>query len=302
MSDNILHIETVAQMHEIIGFPKPKHPLITLLDISKMKHKESMVNQKISSQLYSIAIKDGACGMLYGRNHYDFSDGVLIFTAPNQVFAPTKEMVDSDQSGWMLLFHPDLIRRTPLAEQMDLYTFFSYDVHEALHLSEEEQTTITDVVTKIEEECTQRIDNHSHKVIVSSLELLLNYCSRYYERQFNTRTTQHKDVVSDVERLLKEYFNSEHLEESGLPSVQYFAEQVHLSANYLGDLMKKETGRSIKDHINGIVVEKAKTLLLGSNHTVSEIAYSLGFNYPHYFSRMFKSQTGSTPQEYRLVN
>lgn len=302
MKEDILQVESVIDFHEIMELPKPSHPLISVVDLEAIDFKEEIIGQKVCSHLYSISLKDGKCGMLYGRNHYDFRDGVMVFTAPNQIIAATEEVIEHEQTGWMLIFHPDLIRSTSLAQKMDDYTFFSYDVHEALHLSDEEKSTITDLVHKIEHECQQRIDKHTQSVLVSSIELLLNYSSRFYERQFFTRTTQNKDVVSDIERYMKAYFNSETLEEKGLPSVQYFADKVHLSSNYLGDLIKKETGKSIKDHINGMVVEKAKTLLLNSNHSVSEIAYSLGFNYPHYFSRMFKSKTGKTPQQYRLVN
>jgi YesN/AraC family two-component response regulator len=189
-----------------------------------------------------------------------------------------------------------------LGENIENYTFFSYDVHEALHLSDKEKKTISDCVDKIKEEYNERIDNHSQRVIVSTLELLLNYCSRFYERQFNTRTAQNKDIVTKVENLLKDYYKHGLLTEQGSPSLQYLADKVNLSHNYLSDLLKKETGRSAKDHINDFLVNKAKNLLLSTEDSVSEIAYELGFNYPHYFSRLFKTKTGVSPQKYRELS
>ena len=204
--------------------------------------------------------------------------------------------------GWMLFFHPDLIRNMPLGSTIEDYNFFSYDVHEALHLSDTEQKTITDCVGLIQQEISARIDNHSQTVISSSLELLLNLARRYYERQFNTRSARNSDVVSQFHTYLGDYYKSGSFGELGPPGIEYFADRVHLSGNYLSDLLKKETGYSAKDHINNFIIDKAKTLLLAESNSVSEIAYKLGFNYPHYFSRLFKSKTGMTPQEYRDAN
>jgi AraC-like DNA-binding protein len=226
----------------------------------------------------------------------------LIFTGPNQVTTTTKAQALGEIQGWMMFFHPDLIRNTALGEHIDEYSFFSYDVYEALHLSDKEQDTLSDCAKQIQEEYNERIDNHSQRVIVSGLELMLNYCLRFYERQFNTRTAKNKDIVSKVEQLLKDYYHSGQLPEYGPPSLQYLADKVNLSATYFSDLLKKETGRSAKDHINEFLVDKAKNLLLGSQSTVSEISFLLGFNYPHYFSRLFKTKTGFTPQKYRELN
>ena len=302
MSDDILRVKSISQLHEMVGFDKPKHPLITVLDVKDLEDRQKSVGVRMSSDLYMIAQKHSNCGLLYGRNHYDFSEGVLVFVAPHQVIAATQESIDKDEDGWMLFFHPDLVRKSSLGEKIDDYTFFSYDAHEALHLSDDEQNIMTGCVNAIRGEYQQRIDNHSQNVMVAQLELMLNYCSRFYERQFNTRTAQNKDIVTQVELLLKDYFNSGQLTEFGVPTIQYFANKVHLSANYLSDLLKKETGRSTKDHINDFLVDKAKNLLLNSSDSVSEIAYDLGFNYPHYFSRLFKSKTGMTPQHYRELN
>jgi AraC-like DNA-binding protein len=303
MSNEILRIKTITQLHEFLGFEKPRHPLISVIDVNQLPSKKEVPMPRVTSDFYMISMKEGYdCGLQYGRNHYDFEEGVLIFTAPDQVFQSNSEYEPEDAKGWLLFFHPDLIRRAHLGQHMGDYTFFSYEVHEALHLSDEEKDILNDCVRKIQYEYNRGIDAHSQTLLISNLELLLNYSKRFYERQFHTRSNQSQDVVSQFEHLLHAYFKLENLAENGLPSVDYFAERVNLSPNYLSDLLKKETGKNIKSHINEQVVEKAKTMLLNSRSTVSEIAYDLGFNYPHYFSRMFKAQTGLTPQKYRTVN
>lgn len=301
-AEQILHIESISQMHELMGFDKPTHPLISIIDVSQLEIPESFVGVKITSRLYSIALKDKSCGLQYGRHAYDFNEGVLIFTAPDQVQSTIKPQKLNEIQGWMLFFHPDLIRNTNLGKVIDSYHFFSYDVHEALHLSEAEQQTLNDCVELMKREIAERIDNHSQSVITNTLELVLNLSKRYYERQFNTRSAEHSDVVSKFQQLLKAYFESGQQKESGTPTIDYFADKVHLSANYLSDLLKKETGVNAKDSINNYIIEKAKTLLLSSPDSISVIAYDLGFNYPHYFARLFKNKTGMTPQEYRGMN
>lgn len=299
MAQDILQIKTITQLHELLGFDKPKHPLVSVIDVSQVKITKEMINVKSAADFYYIGLKNKDCGLRYGRHHYDFAEGVLAFHGPNQVVYATSEKDFDTEEGWMLYFHRDLIRTTPLGEHIDDYTFFSYDVHEALHLSELEKQTLNDCVKNIRKEYNERIDNHSQRVIVSSLELLLNYCSRFYERQFNTRTAQNKDIVTKAESILKEYYKSGQLAEYGPPSLHFLAEKVNLSPTYLSDLLKKETGRSAKDHINDFLINKAKNLLLSTQDSVSEIAYKLGFNYPHYFSRLFKTKTGMTPNGFR---
>ena len=299
---SVYKINSISQLHELLGFPKPVHPHISLIDASKVQVTESDVDAKIIYSFYMISLKDKSCGVEYGRNSFDFEEGVMVFSAPGQLYTPTKAFQPGDINGWMLFFHPDLIRNTNLGNQMDDYSFFNYDVVEALHLSEVEEKMMNATVENIKSEYEQRIDNHSQRVIVSNLELLLNYSLRYYERQFNTRTNQSKDVISQFERELKQYFKSEKNLEHGLPDIQYFADIANLSQHYFSDLIKKETGRKPKDHINDFVIEKAKNLLLGTEQSVSEIAYDLGFNYPHYFGRLFKAKTGYTPVEYRNLN
>ena len=300
MSEEIVRIDSISQLHEGLGFQAPTNPLISIIDVSKWEIGSEHVGIKYSSSLYSIALKDKSCGIQYGRHTYDFNEGVLVFTAPNQVVQGTQEQALGAVNGWMLFFHPDLIRNTHLGKIIEEYGFFSYDVHEALHLSSEEEQTINTTLKNIEDETKARIDNHSQHVIVSNLELLLNYCLRFYERQFNTRTASHKDILSKVNLALKDYHQSNRIKEEGIPSIQYIADHVNLSPSYLSDLLKKETGRTAKDHINDFIIEKAKDLLLSSSQTVSEIAFELGFNYPHYFSRLFKSKTGQSPNQYRI--
>lgn len=302
MSENMIHLRSVSQIHEMSGLGKPTHPLIAKIDACDVEKKKGFIGTKINSHLYSIGLKDRCFGLQYGRNSYDFDEGVLYFTAPNQIQAITDSEDIPQVKGWMIVFHPDLIRNTNLGKIIDSYKFFEYDVHEALHLSDDEQQTLTGLANQIEQEISKRIDNHSQKVICSYLELLLNLSKRYYERQFNTRSSKSSDIISQFQFLLKDYYESGKLSEVGTPSSEYFSKKVHLSTNYLSDLLKKETGQSTKDHISTFIINKAKTLLLGESDSIREIAYNLGFNYPHYFSRLFKNKTGMTPQEYRQLN
>lgn len=302
MKEAIIRIKSISQLTEMMGFDKPTHPLIYLVDVSQWVIPGEQIGVKYTTDLYTIALKDKSCGMLYGRNHYDFNEGVMIFTEPGQVAAATKEQKLNEIQGWMLFIHPDLFRNNHLGTAIESYGFFSYDVHEALHLSDKEQQTVNELIEKIKEEISARIDNHSNSVIVSGIELLLNYCSRYYERQFNTRSFRNKDVVADVNGTLRKYYEDGQFQSTGIPSLQYLADKVHLSPHYLSDLLKKETGRTAKEHVNDFLIDKAKTLLLSSSDSVSEIAFTLGFNYPHYFSRLFRSKTGLSPKDYRQLN
>ncbi len=290
------------ELSSVMGVGKPTHPLITIIDTAKLAYSDETVGKRFASDLYCIALKNANCGIDYGRNAYDFADGVLIFTAPRQVITVKKPQALNEVQGWMLYFHPDLIRNSPLGAKIDDYSFFNYEVHEVLHLSEQEQSTLSSIVQLIQSEIKERIDKHSQQVLVSNIELLLNYCARFYERQFITRSASNLDVVSKVESLLKNYYAEHDLIESGQPSIEFLADACHLSASYLSDLLSKETGRSAKDHITDFLVDKAKHLLLSSTDSISGITYTLGFNYPHYFARLFKQKTGKTPQQYRQLN
>ncbi len=299
---SVYKIKSISELHSLLDLSKPKHPLVSLIDASAIQISEGEVDSKVIYDFYMVSLKDKSCGAAYGRNSFDFDEGVMAFSAPGQVYSNTRPITKGEIQGWMLFFHPDLIRNTNLGNQVDEYSFFNYEVTEALHLSEDEEKIMHSTVANIQDEYQQRIDNHSQRVIVSNIELLLNYCLRFYERQFNTRTNQNRDVITQFERELKKYFKSEQQLETGLPSIEHFADLAHLSQHYFSDLIKKETGRKPKDHINDFVIEKAKSLLCGTEQSVSEIAYALGFNYPHYFTRLFKSKTGHTPLEYRSLN
>jgi YesN/AraC family two-component response regulator len=302
MDKNIIHSKSINELLSGMRLEKPTHPLITIIDTEKLAYGEETVGKRFTSELFCIALKDSSCGIDYGRNHYDFDEGVLMFTAPEQIITVNKLQELNQVKGWMLYFHPDLIRKTALGEKMDSYNFFNYEVYEALHLSQQEQNTLTQIVELIKSEIKERIDNHSQQVLVSNIELLLNYSVRFYERQFNTRSASNLDTVAKVEILLKDYYKKNALIDKGQPTIQYLADKCNLSSSYLSDLLAKETGRSAKDHINDFLVEKAKNLLLSSTDSISGIAYTLGFNYPHYFGRLFKLKTGKTPQEYRQLN
>lgn len=299
----IIHIKSVAQIHQMLGLHSPKHPLVSVIDMSKLPKKMDFGKQRFSSELFMISLKDGVSGSLnYGRNSYDFEDGTMAFSKPHQVLSDINKEINEDTKGWTLLFHPDLIRRSGLGKTISQYSFFNYEVHEALHLSEDEQQTVTDLVRKIEKEYHQHIDKHSQKLIVANIELLLDYCTRYYDRQFYVRTNLNQDHIAAFENLLREYFASDKPATLGVPSVKYCGEQLHMSPNYLSDLLKKETGKSTKEHIYAFVVSKAKTKLLGTTEAISEIAYDLGFEYPQHFSKLFKKQTGMSPAKYRSLN
>lgn len=300
-------MKPIIQLHnisDINSFVKNKtnHPLVTVVDFSKAdEYIES--GTRISADFYAIMFKNYCANKLrYGRQTYDFQEGSLICIAPKQVLTMDNEIEKNDNMmGWGLFFHPDLLRGTSLGNKMAEYTFFSYETAEALHLSDKEKQTLYDCVQKIETELQENIDSYSQNLIVTNIELLLNYCLRYYGRQFITRKNTNSSTVSQIESLLKNYFKSD-IKVSGLPTVKYLADRVHLSASYLSDLLKKETGMNAQDHIHYYLIEEAKTILLNSDNSISEIAYSLGFDYPQYFSKLFKQKTGQTPIEYRNLN
>ncbi len=301
-SEKIIKVESITTLHNMLDVEPPQHSLISVVDVSKLKITEDLVGVKVSADFYYIGLKNAECGSHYGKNDYDFGDGVLAFTAPRQVIA-AKSTTDFDQEqGWMLFFHPDLIHGTSLGENIGKYSFFNYDTNEALHLSDNEKKTLNDCTRKIKEELTVVGDNYSQDIIISGLELLLNYCMRFYARQFRTREKQNRDILEKVESVLEERMKGDQLEKYGFPSVSDLAEKVNLSKNYLSDLLRKETGQSAKEHINDVLIDRAQSkLLLNTEESVAEIAYSLGFKYPHYFSRLFKAQTGYTPQQYRKL-
>lgn len=303
---DVFNVSSIAQVHELFSFAKPVHPLISVIrywpdidPINGVDFKEI----KITSELYLMSMKGRMSGAFkYGRNSYDFEEGALVFVAPGQVLSFENTAIETDDTGWTILFHPDLIRRFDLGKTIKDYSFFNYDVNEALHLSEKEKQFLIELVSKIEIEINQTIDKHSHELVIHNLESILKYSNRYYDRQFYTRTHVNQDFVTQFEQYLDDYFASDQLTENGIPTVQGCGKALNISGPYLSDLLKLTTGKSAKTYIHMHIIDKAKTLLLSSSSPVSEIAFSLGFEYPQHFSKLFKSKTGISPSEYRTLN
>ncbi len=276
------------------------HPLVSVIDFSKADPRR--LNRTYFG-FYLVLLKDVLCGDLrYGKNTYDYQEGTLIFLAPGQVLDMEPSVELYQPKGYGVIFHEDLIVGTSLGRLINDFSFFSYNVNEALHISERERQVVMDCFSKISFELEHAVDKHSKKLIASNIELLLNYCDRFYNRQFITRENVNKGILGKFEDQLNSYFSSNKPFKYGLPSVAYFADELHLSANYLGDVMKKETGKSAQEHIQLKLISLAKDLILESEKSVSEIASQLGFKYPQHFNRMFKKATGQTPVEYRNLN
>ena len=298
----IIKINSVTEVHDFFGFEKPKHPLISVLRVNKALEGMEIEKFKYSIGLFQISLKDSCAYTIsnYGRNSYDFEEGSMVFIAPNQVLEFEKQAINKEDTGWTIIFHPDLIRKSELGKNIDDFSFFSYASNEALHISDEERKTVSEITEKIEKEFSGIIDAHSQTLLISNLELLLNYCVRFYDRQFYTRTNLNKDIASQFEHVLKTYYNSNTQLKLGIPTVQYCGETMNMSPKYLSDLLKKETGHGTQDHIHKYIIEKAKNRLLNTNESASEIAYNLGFEYPQYFSKIFKKKTSMSPKEFRL--
>lgn len=297
-------ISSISQIHQYLGYEAPVHPLITLLESDKLPARLPVTDKPILSELYAISLKNGRdCRMMYGRRSYDFQEGAILFLAPGQIMAPLegdKDRTDASFSSWTLVFHPDLVRSFPLQKLMSSYTFFQYDSNEMLHLSKQERITLTDLAYSIQQEFSKNLDDHSTRIIVSQIELMLNFCSRYYSRQFITRSSENKDILVRFESFLKNYFQSKQMEQNGLLKVETCAKELGYSSHYLSDLLKKETGKNAREHIQFFVIEKAKDLLLSTNEPVNLIASSLGFEYSQHFSKLFKDKVGVTPRYYRI--
>lgn len=295
--EEIVKVSSVAQYTTLRGVPT-KHPLVAVIDLSQA---HPMPAQYFQFGVYAVGLKELNQGQLrYGRKHYDYQEGSLIFIAPGQVVGVQPGVELFAPKGWVLLFHPDLLLGTPLGKRMQAYSFFSYEVHESLHLSEKEKRLVLDCFSKIEYELEQSIDKHTKGLIAANIELLLQYCLRFYDRQFITRDIANQGILERFEALLRTYFAADKPQQKGLPSVAYCAEALHLSPNYFGDLVKKETGSSAQDYIQAKVIEVAKERLFDRQKSASEIAYELGFRYPQHFTRLFKQRTGVTPKDYRM--
>lgn len=297
MDTEILSVTTIDEYNKAFGF-ETLHPQVSVIDFSKVTE---IKPHRMNLGFYALFLKEGLCGdLLYGRGSYDYQEGTIVTYAPGQVVG-LKNVKHSPRaaSSVGILFSPEFIRGTSLGQRIKEYTFFSYSVNEALHLSDEEKEIVKDCIRKIQIELERSIDKHSKRLIAMNIELLLDYCMRFYERQFITRSVANKDVLVRFEELIDDYF-LHHAPTEGLPSVAYFADKICLSANYFGDLIKKETGKSAIEYIQLKTMAIAKDMLVSSNKTVTEIAYELGFQYPQHFVRSFKKRVGCTPSEYRL--
>jgi AraC family transcriptional activator of pobA len=296
--DTIRRFETISD-YNAFNNNETLHPLVSVVDLSKA---DPRTGSRMYFGFYTIFLKDVVCGdLVYGRHTYDYQEGTLVFLAPGQV-AGVKGNDDMYQpKGYALIFHPDLIHGTPLGKHIQDYTFFGYQSNEALHLSERERKIVLDCFSKIEYELQHAIDKHSKKLIVDNIELFLNYCSRFYDRQFITRDNVHQGILEKFEVLFNEYFQSGKPQTIGLPSVAYCAGELNLSAGYFGDLIKKETGKTAQDYIQSKVIDVAKEKIFDLSKPVSEIAFELGFKYPQHFTRLFKQKVGQSPNEYRTT-
>jgi AraC family transcriptional activator of pobA len=298
MKNICYRVETISELHEIAGFDKPKHPLVTVIDYSKVDVKDTPEFGSFVCGFYAVNYKKN-CSFLYGRQAFDHKEGTLHCIAPEQIITFDRKKEEGSTEGWGLYFHPELIRNTSLGRKINEYSFFSYGENEALHLSEQEKQTLLSILKQMQIEYNTNIDLYSQELIISNIELLLNYCKRFYGRQFITRTNQNKDIITRFEDFITQYFNSGNVKSKGIPSVKYCAESMNLSPNYFSDLLKSETGKSTQEHIHYYLLEKAKNLLVNSNLSISEIAYELGFEYSQNFSKLFKKKVGISPIIYR---
>ncbi|WP_223649077.1 helix-turn-helix domain-containing protein [Hymenobacter psoromatis] len=300
-------LASVTDYTRYYNLPAPAHPLLTLIDLGTARSwasdplsaaERARLLTPVVPQFYIIFLKRNLKGLLhYGRQTYDFSEGVLGFSAPGQVFTVDESLDISELTGWMLLVHPDLLRKYPLGQSITRYGFFSYDVHEALHLSAQEERVLDDLLAGLKREYERPLDAFSHAVLLTQLETLLTYANRFYHRQFLTRHTAEHDLLSRFETLLAAYFAAE--AGQPLPTVQHFADALHVSPAYLGDMLRTLTGQNTQQHIHQALIERAKQLLLSTSLTINETAFQLGFEYPQYFTRLFKSKTGRTPAAFR---
>lgn len=294
--EEILKFDTISQ-YNTFNNHETLHPLVSVIDFSKASPRRL---RRTYFGFYLVLLKDVQCGDLrYGKNTYDYQEGTLIFIAPGQMIGSDEGEEWYQPKGHGIVFHPDLIKGTPLGRHMDDYTFFSYNVNEALHVSERERHLVLDSFSKIKYELEHAVDKHSKTLITDNIELLLNYCVRFYDRQFITREHSNKGILERFETMLNEFFSSEKPLEIGLPTVSYCAGEFNLSPNYFGDLIKKETGKSALEFIQLKLIDVAKERIFDPNKSVSEIAYGLGFKYPQHFTRVFKQRVGVSPQEYR---
>jgi len=295
---NIVHLKSISQLVRVLGFPAPSHPLIALVDYNNVSNEVFPKGQKVSLDFYKISFKPTFTGQIkYGQGYYDFEEGGLAFLKPKQIVFPPEDI--ESYEGIALYFHPDFIRNYPLGKTINQYGFFSYDVSEALFLSAKEKEIIANVFTIIVNELDNNIDNFSQDVLVSQIELLLNYSNRFYNRQFITRKAVNHDIITSLDKLLNAYFEDENSLKNGLPSVKYISTALKLSQRYLSDLLNSLTGLNTQQYIQQAIIEKAKEKLSTTTLSVSEIAYELGFEHSQSFSKLFKTKTRVSPLEFR---
>jgi AraC family transcriptional activator of pobA len=294
--DTLRRFETIND-YNVFNNNETRHPLVSVVDLSKANPRQG---SRMYFGFYTVFLKDVKCGdLVYGRHTYDYQEGTLVFLAPGQVAGMNSNGETYQPKGYALIFHPDLIHGTALGRHIQDYTFFGYQSYEALHVSGRERQIVLDCFSKIDYELEHAIDTHSKRLIVSTIELFLNYCVRFYDRQFITRNHVHEGILERFEQLLNAYYQTDKPQSIGLPSVAYCAGELNLSANYFGDLIKKETGKTAQDYIQAKVIEVAKERIFDQSKSVSQIAYDLGFKYPQHFMRLFKQRVGQSPNEYR---
>ncbi|MEY8760015.1 helix-turn-helix domain-containing protein [Chryseobacterium tongliaoense] len=296
--DNVpLKISSISELHNMLRLPKPLHPLISLVDNTQMSVNKEMFKRNFILDFYKISYKFSENGKMgYGQGYYDFNEGGMMFTAPNQILSADEE---AEYHGYTLLIHPDFIRNYPLMKSIKKYGFFSYDTNEALHLSDKEKTLVVGLLANIQGELETAIDEISQDVIISYIEVLLNYSNRFYKRQFITRKTVNSDLLSKMEFLLEDYFNKQEALNKGLPTVEFLASELNLSPHYLSDMLRNITGQNAQQHIHEKLIEKAKEYLTTTNYSVAEIAYYLGFEHSQSFNKLFKKKMNITPLSYK---
>jgi AraC-like DNA-binding protein len=294
------YVKTISEFHRFRGLPQPEHPLISIVDYAKLNRLASENPTTLVFGYYVISLKRGVCKMFYGQHEYDFDEGVLYFMAPNQTLRVNSSPDESsERSGWLLLIHPDFLWKTTLASKIKQYGFFDYSANEALFLSEKEEEILNKIIQNIRQEYHTNIDKFSQSIIISQIETLLNYSERFYQRQFITRKITNHQILTRLENLLTDYFNSDDLATKGLPTVHYIADTLNISQSYLSGLLKLLTGQSTQQHIHEKLIQKAKEKLSTTNLSVSEIAYELGFEHSQSFSKLFKTKTKYSPLAFR---
>lgn len=296
-------IDSILQFHRLLSLPDPLHPLVSVVNLEDVRLKNDPILEKFTTTFYSVSLKrDVQAKMKYGQNYYDFDKGILSFTAPKKIqILDLKDIDVTDNgagTGYVLLFHPDFLGTHSIAAAIKKYGFFSYEMNEALHLSEKEEKDIIDIFLKIKNE-HQFIDQHTQDIIISQIDLLLNYCNRFYQRQFITRKPVNNDVLTKMENILDEYFELEEPLKNGLPTVEFLSDKLNVSPHYLSDMLRSLTGQNAQQHIHEKLIDKAKEYLSSSKLSVAEIAYQLGFEYPQSFNKLFKKKTEMSPLEFR---